>query len=139
MPYSKITRYSKPALLFLAGLWLIAPAVVSAGPAGAQSLQGAIDHRQAYADGTQYTSRANIHLAKIIVLNNDLREAPGGHDGVYQPVAPRLQSRIRKNSEFAAFVKLVRATSKRKYTAEELQKLYLSFKAWSYHNSTTGQ
>ena len=123
----------------MAGLWLIGPAVVSAGPAGAQNLQGAIDHRQTYAGSAGYRAAANLHLAKIIVLKNEVREAPGSQDGAYQPVAPRLQSRIRRNTEFAAFVKLVRTNSKRTYTTEELQKLFLSFKAWSYHNSAAGQ
>lgn len=48
-----------------------------------------------------------------------------------QTVAPRLQSRIKKNTEFAAFVKLVQSTSSKKYSPEELLKLYLSYKDWS--------
>lgn len=56
-----------------------------------------------------------------------------------QTAAPRLQSRIKKNSEFAAFVKLVQATSKKKYSAEELLRLYLSYKDWSQNSGTQSQ
>lgn len=139
MPYSEITRNPKLGILLLAGLCLIAPAVLSSEPAEAHYQPETIDHQKAHVRAAGNASATYSHLAKIIVLKNDMRAAPGNNDSAYQPVAPRLQSRIRKNSEFAAFVKLVRATSKRKYTAEELQKLYFSFKAWSYHNGTTDQ
>jgi len=56
-----------------------------------------------------------------------------------QDVSPQLQSRIKKNSEFAAFVKLVQATSKKKYSAEEILRLYLSYKDWSQNSSAQSQ
>ena len=56
-----------------------------------------------------------------------------------QEVAPRLQSRIKKNSEFAAFVKLVQATSKKNYSPEELLALYLSYKDWSQKSTAQSQ
>ncbi len=56
-----------------------------------------------------------------------------------QTVAPRLQSRIKKNTEFAAFVKLVQSTSSKKYSPEELLKLYLSYKDWSQTSSAQNQ
>jgi TRAP transporter TAXI family solute receptor len=56
-----------------------------------------------------------------------------------QAVAPRLQSRIKKNSEFAAFVKLVQATSKKQYSPEEILKLYLSYKDWSQKTDAQSQ
>ena len=56
-----------------------------------------------------------------------------------QDVAPRLRSRIKKNKEFAAFVKLLRATSNKKYTREELLRLYLSYKDWSQNSSAPSQ
>ena len=56
-----------------------------------------------------------------------------------QDVAPRLQSRIKKNTEFAAFVKLLRATSNKKYTREQLLRLYLSSKDWSQTSNAPSQ
>ena len=56
-----------------------------------------------------------------------------------QTVPPRLQSRIKKNSEFAAFVKLVQSTSNKKYSPEELLRLYLSYKDWSQTGSAQSQ
>ena len=47
-----------------------------------------------------------------------------------QDVAPRRQSRIKKNSDFAEFEKMVRANSKKNYSPEELLTLYLSYKDW---------
>ncbi|MEM7633817.1 MAG: TAXI family TRAP transporter solute-binding subunit [Pseudomonadota bacterium] len=38
---------------------------------------------------------------------------------------------VNKNSEFAAFVKLVQTTTNKKYSPNELLKLYLSYKDWS--------
>ena len=139
MPHSEITRHLKHGILLVAGLLLFVPATASAAPAGAHGHPEKAVNWNADTRGIDGIPRTYLRLAKVIVLKNELREAPDINDGLHQPVAPRLQSRIKKNSEFAAFVKLVRATSKRKYTAEELRKLYLSFKAWSYHNSTMGQ
>ena len=48
-----------------------------------------------------------------------------------QVVPAGFKSRIKKNTEFAAFVKLVQATSNKKYSPEELLALYLSYKDWS--------
>ncbi|MEO1162019.1 MAG: TAXI family TRAP transporter solute-binding subunit, partial [Pseudomonadota bacterium] len=42
-----------------------------------------------------------------------------------------LKPEIKKNSEFAAFVKLVQTTTNKKYSPNELLKLYLSYKDWS--------
>lgn len=56
-----------------------------------------------------------------------------------QVAAPKLQSRIEKNSEFAAFVKLVQATSKKKYSPEEILRLYLSYKDWSQKTDAQSQ
>lgn len=118
--------------MLLAGLCLIMPAALSPAPAAAQDQPGNAVHRETGKDVTGGFSGTHLHLAKVIVLKNELRERAGSDDVPQQAVAPRLQSRIKKNSQFAAFVKLVRATSKRHYTAEELRKLYLSFKAWSH-------
>ena len=48
-----------------------------------------------------------------------------------QVVPAGFNSKTKKNSEFAAFVKLVQSTSSKKYSPEELLKLYLSYKDWS--------
>ncbi|MEM9473101.1 MAG: hypothetical protein AAGA00_14185 [Pseudomonadota bacterium] len=119
----------------LTGLWLIAPVALNPAVAGAQSQPEAAVHQNTNASGTVGRASPHLRLAKVIVLKNELRERAGSDDLSQQSVAPRLQSRIKKNSQFAAFVKLVRATSKRQYTAEELQKLYLKFKAWSYQRN----
>ncbi len=42
-----------------------------------------------------------------------------------------LKPKIENNSEFAAFVRLVQATTNKKYSPQELLKLYLSYKDWS--------
>ena len=56
-----------------------------------------------------------------------------------QTVPPRLQLRFKKNSEFDAFVKLVQATSNKKYTPEELLTLYLSYKDWLQNSGAQSQ
>ena len=53
-----------------------------------------------------------------------------------QDVAPRLQSRITKNPDFAEFVKLLRAASEKNYSQEELLTLYLSYKDWLQMRNT---
>ncbi|NNJ74654.1 MAG: hypothetical protein HKP56_05790 [Anderseniella sp.] len=119
---------------------------MSAGPTGAQDQPENFAYQDVNA-GTVTTITGNadrnsntyLHLAKVFVVKNDLGEEPGIDDGSHQHVAPRLQSRIRKNPEFAAFVKLVRATSNKDYSPEELQRLYLSFKEWSHKNSAPSQ
>lgn len=42
-----------------------------------------------------------------------------------------LKPKIENNSEFAAFVKLVQATTNKEYSPDELLKLYLNYKDWS--------
>ena len=42
-----------------------------------------------------------------------------------------LKPKIENNSEFTAFVKLVQSTTNKKYSPQELLKLYLSYKDWS--------
>lgn len=146
MPNSKFIPIPKRCFLLLAALWLVVPTAVSAGPAEAQDQLENLAFQHVNA-GTVTTitgeadssSNIHLHLAKIFVVKNNLGEEPGIDDGSRQHVAPRLQSRIRKNSEFAAFVKLVRATSNKEYSSEELQKLYLSFKEWSHKNSVPSQ
>lgn len=146
MPNSKITPLPNHCVLLLAGLLLGVPTAVCAGPAPAQDRSDNADYQNAItrtvtvisADADS-NSNPYLHLAKVFVVKNDLGEEPGIDDGSHQQVAPRLQSRIRKNSEFAAFVKLVKATSNKKFSAEELQRLYLSFKEWSHKNSAPSQ
>ena len=146
MPNSKITPIPKSCFLLLAGLLFIVPTVVSAAPAPGQDQPGNFRYQKVNA-GTVTVSAGDaagssdiyLHLAKVLVVKNDLGGQPGIDDGSSQHVAPRLQSRIRKNPEFAAFVKLVRATSNREYSPEELQRLYLSFKEWSHKNSAPDQ
>ena len=48
-----------------------------------------------------------------------------------QVIPTGLKPKLQKNSEFAAFVKLVQATSNKKYSPDELLRLYLSYKDWS--------
>ncbi|MEO1160867.1 MAG: hypothetical protein AAFW74_10515, partial [Pseudomonadota bacterium] len=64
---------------------------------------------------------------------------PVGDDYALHEVAPRLQSRIRKNPEFAAFAKLLQATSDKKYSPEEIKRLYFDFKNWSLKNNARSQ
>ena len=146
MPNSKFIPIPKRCFLLLAGLWLIVPTAVSAGPAEAQDRPENVAYQHVNAGtvttitgGADSSSNIYLHLAKVFVIKNDLGEQPGIDDGSSQHVAPRLQSRIRKNPEFAAFVKLVRATSNKEYSPEELQRLYLSFKEWSHKNSAPSQ
>jgi len=111
---------------------------VSAGPASAQDRTDNVNYQNAntrtmtvIAAGADSSSNPYLHLAKILVLKNEPGDESGIGDMSRQEVAPRLQSRIRKNPEFAAFVKLVQATSKKQYSPEEIFKLYLSYKEWS--------
>jgi len=53
-----------------------------------------------------------------------------------QDIAPRLQSRITKNPDFAEFVKFLRADSNKNYSPEELLTLYLSYKDWLQMHNT---
>ena len=117
MPFLKITENPKlsSCILLLAGLCIIVPAAPGAGPARAQS----------QADP--------IHIG----LNMSVEQA--GDGSAQQKVAPRLRSRIRKNPEFAAFAKLLQATSDKKYSTEEIKRLYLDFKNWSQKNNTRSQ
>jgi TRAP transporter TAXI family solute receptor len=48
-----------------------------------------------------------------------------------QVIPTGLKPKIQKNSEFAAFVKLVQSTTNKKYSPDELLRLYLSYKDWS--------
>ncbi|WP_108881461.1 TAXI family TRAP transporter solute-binding subunit [Anderseniella sp. Alg231-50] len=48
-----------------------------------------------------------------------------------QVIPTGLKPKIKKNSEFAAFVKLVQTTTNKEYSPNELLKLYLSYKDWS--------
>jgi len=146
MPNPKIITIPKRCFLLLAGLCLIVPTAVSAGSAEARDQPQNITYQHVNAGtvttitgGADSSSNTRLHLVTVLVVKNDLGEQPGIDDGSSQHVAPRLQSRIKKNPEFAAFVKLVRATSNKKYTPEELQRLYLSFKEWSHKNSAPSQ
>ena len=146
MPNSEITPIKQSCFLLLAGLWFIVPTVVSAASAPAQDQPGNFRYQKvnagtvtASAGDADSNSNIYLHLAKVFVVKNDLGGQPGIDDGSSQHVAPRLQSRIRKNPEFAAFVKLVRATSNKEYSPEELRRLYLSFKEWSHKNSAPNQ
>ncbi len=143
MPNSKITPLPKHCVLLLAGLLLGVPTTVSAAPAPTQDRADSVDASSrtmtVNADGTESSSTPYLQLAKILVLKNE----PDGESGIgglsRQQVAPRLQSRIRKNAEFAAFMKLVQATSKRPFSEKEIFKLYLSYKEWSQKTGAQSQ
>ena len=139
MPYPEIKQSCNRRILLLAGFCVFMPAAADAGPVSSQFQPEYIGHQIAPARGGDTVAGSHLHLAKIIVLKNELRARPGSDDMADQAVAPRLQSRIRRNSEFVAFVKMVRATSKRKYTAQELRDLFVSFKKWSHHNRRSNQ
>lgn len=136
MPNSKTTTIPKHCFLLLAGLWLVVPTAVSAGPAEPQIQPDTIDYRNV---NTDTSSTTGLHLAKVLVLKNEPDEEYGIGDVLRQRVAPRLQSRIKKNPEFAAFVKLVQATSEKQYSPEEMLKLYISYKEWSKKTGAQSQ
>lgn len=129
----------KHGLLLLAGLWLVVPMASSSAPAGAQNQPENAVHQKTDAGGANGISGAYLHLAEVIVLKNELRTTPGSDDEPHQVGAPMLQATTKNNPEFVAFAKLVRATSKRKFTMEEMRQLYLSFKAWSRRRSMPDQ
>jgi len=141
MPYQQVTetRRLKPCILLLTGLWLIVPTAMGSGPAGAQTQPENAIGQQAHTGALNGDSITYQQLASVRRVKTELRASPDIGYQSRQEVAPRLQSRIRKNSEFAAFVKLVEATSDRKYSPEELRKLYLSFKEWSQNNGAPNQ
>lgn len=56
-----------------------------------------------------------------------------------QDVAPRLQSRIKKNPDIAKFVTLLLANSNKNYSPEELSTLYLSYKEWLQKSNAKSQ
>ncbi|MEO9874312.1 MAG: hypothetical protein ABJM26_19530 [Anderseniella sp.] len=141
MPYQQVTETPqlKPCILLLTGLWLIVPTAMGSGPAGAQTQPENTVGQQAHASALDSVSITYQKSASVRRVKTELRALPGISYQSRQDVAPRLQSRIRKNSEFAAFVKLVEATSDRKYSPEELRRLYLSFKEWSQNNGAPSQ
>lgn len=138
MTYFRVTetRAIKPFFLRLTGLCLIALTAPSIGPVHAQGqLETVI--RQDADDGTMPIITAGV--GSVFHVKNETRVSPGIGYQPRQHVAPRLQSRIRKNTEFAAFVKLVKATSDRQFSQQELRKLYLSYKEWSQNKDAPSQ
>lgn len=146
MPYPKVIQIPKPCFLLLAGLWLVAPMALGTGPAGAHTQTENVFSQNENAStaaiiagGTDDASSTYRQLARVSKVTNELRGAPTISDGSHGFVAPRLQSRIKINPEFAAFVKLVRSTSDKKYSPAQLRKLYISFKEWSLKNDAQSQ
>lgn len=140
MPYLKITENPRltPRILLLAGFCLIVPAMPGNGPAWAQSLSEITVRQKANAGAVTIVGDLSVTTGPIRVgLSKGMEQA--GDDNARQNVAPRLQSRIRKNPEFAAFAKLLQATSKKKYSSKEIKRLYLDFKDWSLKNNHQSQ
>ncbi|MEM7636219.1 MAG: hypothetical protein AAF299_16765 [Pseudomonadota bacterium] len=138
MTYFRVTGTPaiKPLILRLTGLCLIALTADSISPVRAQApLDNVI--RQ-HANGGKMTV-ITAGLDGVFHVKNELGVSPEIGHRPRQHVAPRLQSRIRKNTEFAAFVKLVKATSDRDFSPQELRKLYLSYKEWSQRQGAPGQ
>ncbi|WP_108879996.1 hypothetical protein [Anderseniella sp. Alg231-50] len=141
MLYLKLTEFHKlrPCTLLLAGFLMIVPTALNTGSTGTQSQSEITDRQKSNTDAVTVVASGNGLKVNTIQVGLSMGVDQVGDGNTRYNVAPRLQSRIRKNPEFAAFAKLLQATSNKKYSPEEIKRLYLDFKNWSLKNNTRSQ